>query len=242
MSPRVGVLALQGGVAEHERMLASLVATPVRVRRPHDLLALDALVVPGGESSVLDRLLDVAGLRASLTDAIRDGLPTLGTCAGLVLLATTLENPAPGQRTLGILDIAVRRNAFGRQVDSAEVEASWLPGTGSPLRAAAIRAPEVTAWGEGVEVVSTMTVASADGSARDAVVGVRQGSVTAISLHPELTGDPTAHLALLEGQRSWTSTSKAWVTAGSPTALAPPPRIPSSSCAGFGKSSGSASL
>lgn len=192
MSPRVGVLALQGGVAEHERMLAGLGATPVRVRRPHELLDLGALVIPGGESSVLDRLLDVAGLREPLTDAIRGGLPTLGTCAGLVLLASHIENPAPGQRTLGILDVTVRRNAFGRQVDSAEVEASWSPGPGSPLRAAAIRAPEVTVWGEGVEVVSTMAVAGVE-----RVVGVRQDTVTAIALHPELTGDPTAHRALL---------------------------------------------
>ena len=199
-SPSVGVLALQGGVAEHERMLAALGAQAVPVRRPADLDGLDALVIPGGESSVLDRLLDVAGLREPLTEAIGGGLPTLGTCAGLVLLARLIDNPAPGQRSLGILDIAVRRNAFGRQVDSVETIATWsgaaAGGPGS-LRAAAIRAPEVTAWGEGVEVAATMTVTTSNGGRREAVVGVRQGAVIGISLHPELTRDPTAHRTLL---------------------------------------------
>lgn len=200
MSPRVGVLALQGGVVEHERVLAGLGADPVRVRRPSELAGLDALVVPGGESSVLDRLLDVADLREPLTAAVREGLPTLGTCAGLVLLASGIDNPAPGQRCLGLLDVTVRRNAFGRQVDSVETWAAWSgsgPTGPARLRAAAIRAPEVVSWGDGVEVVATMTVAGPDGAAREAVVGVRQGSVTAISLHPELTGDPAAHEALL---------------------------------------------
>ena len=229
MSPLVGVLALQGGVTEHLRMLEGLGVRATTVRRPHELARVDALVVPGGESSVLDRLLDVAGLRQPLTDALVGGLPALGTCAGLVLLATRIANPSPGQRSLGVLDVTVRRNAFGRQVDSVETWARWSGSPGGPdrLRAAAIRAPEVTAWGEGVEVVATMSVAGVD-----RVVGVRQGSVIGLSLHPELTGDSTAHHALLAaiaGQRSWTSSSSAWVTAGSPTALAPPPRIPSSS-------------
>lgn len=195
---RVGVLALQGGVAEHERMLAGLGATPVPVRSPAHVVGLDALVIPGGESSVLDRLVDVAGLREPLLEAVGGGLPTLGTCAGLVLLAARVENPAPGQRSLGVLDVTVRRNAFGRQVDSVETWASWrVSGSPDRIRAAAIRAPEVLDVGPGVEVVSTMAV---DGVER--VVGVRCGAVLAISLHPELTGDTTAHEALLAQIRS----------------------------------------
>lgn len=200
--PRVGVLALQGGVAEHERLLRDLGASPVRVRRPADLDGLAALVVPGGESSVLDRLLDVAGLRDELRDAILDGLPTLGTCAGLVLLGARIANSAPGQRSLGLLDITVRRNAFGRQVDSHERRASWaLPGRpASSYLAASIRAPEVVEVGPGVEVVSTIEVGG-----RERVVGVRQGHVLAISLHPELTGDPTVHEHLLDLARVQTA-------------------------------------
>lgn len=190
----VGVLALQGGVAEHERLLTGLGVTSRRVRRPADLDGLDALVIPGGESSVLDRLLDVAGLRSALHEAVAGGLPTLGTCAGLVLLAARVANPAPGQRSLGLLDVTVRRNAFGRQVDSVETTATWEAGPDGPtrLRAAAIRAPEVVETGPGVEVVATMAV---DG--QDRVVGVRQGHLLGLALHPELTGDPTAHRSLL---------------------------------------------
>lgn len=193
-APRVGVLALQGGVVEHERVLTALGADPVRVRRPADLAALDALVLPGGESSTLSRLLDLAGLREPLRAAIAGELPTLGTCAGLVLLAARLENPAPGQRTLGLLDITARRNAFGPQVASTEAVASWRwPGAPTVVRAAAIRAPEVTELGVDVEVLSRLVDATGEH-----VVGVRAGHVLALALHPELVGDPTAHTALLD--------------------------------------------
>lgn len=195
MSPTVGVLALQGGVRDHERVLAGLGARTVRVRTASDLVGpdgprVDALVLPGGESSTIDRLLRLVGLAHPLTDALRSGLPALGTCAGLVLLARVVLDPAPGQHSLGALDVAVRRNAFGRQVDSAEVD---LGTTLGPARVAFIRAPRVEAWGPRVEVLARRG---------DAVVAVREGTVTGLSFHPELTGEPVFHRLLLADARA----------------------------------------
>lgn len=195
MSPTVGVLALQGGVRDHERLLAGLGARTVRVRTASDLVGpdgprVDALVLPGGESSTIDRLLRLVGLAHPLTDALRSGLPALGTCAGLVLLARVVLDPAPGQHSLGALDVAVRRNAFGRQVDSAEVD---LGTTLGPARVAFIRAPRVEAWGPRVEVLARRG---------DAVVAVREGTVTGLSFHPELTGEPVFHRLLLADARA----------------------------------------
>ncbi len=195
MSPTVGVLALQGGVRDHERLLAGLGARTVRVRTASDLVGpdgprVDALVLPGGESSTIDRLLRLVGLAHPLTDALRSGLPALGTCAGLVLLARVVLDPAPGQHSLGALDVAVRRNAFGRQVDSAEVD---LATTLGPARVAFIRAPRVEAWGPRVEVLARRG---------DAVVAVREGTVTGLSFHPELTGEPVFHRLLLADARA----------------------------------------
>lgn len=199
--PVVGVLALQGGVAEHASLLEELGAQVVLVKRPEQLVGLDALVLPGGESTTIDRLTRIFGLRQPLIDAIASGLPTLGTCAGLILLAREIEDPAAGQQTLGLLDVTVRRNAFGSQVDSAETELAWgsagADGFGQlteaggqvPVRAAFIRAPIVTRVGEGVTVL-----ARHDGQ----VVGVQQGHLLGISFHPELTGDTTVHEALLD--------------------------------------------
>lgn len=205
---RVGVLALQGGVAEHAALLEGLGAQVVLVKRPEQLEGLDALVLPGGESTTIDRLTRIFGLRQPLMDAIAGGLPTLGTCAGLILLAREIEDPAANQQTLGLLDVTVRRNAFGSQVDSAEAELAWgatgadgagqltdAGGQGSgpgseqvPVKAAFIRAPIVTRVGTDVSVL-----------ARHAgqVVGVQQGHLLGISFHPELTGDTTVHRALL---------------------------------------------
>lgn len=185
MSVRVGVLALQGGVREHADLLAGLGATAVPVRRASDLAGLDALVLPGGESSTIDRLLRLFDLAGPVSDAVASGLPTLGTCAGLVLLARRVLDPAPGQQSLGLLDVDVRRNAFGAQLESAEVD---LATTLGPAHVAFIRAPRVERVGEGVEVLATWS---------DAVVAVRQGSVTGLAFHPELTGDTTFHRALL---------------------------------------------
>lgn len=195
-SPVVGVLALQGGVAEHVRMLESLGARAVKVRDAADLVdasgapMVDALVLPGGESSTVDRLCRIFGLTQPLRDVIQAGLPVLGTCAGLIMLSSEIDDPAPGQQSLGVLDVSVSRNAFGSQVDSAEVTLAWDDGADT-VRAAFIRAPEVTRVGESVEVLARCG---------DAVVAVRQGNVLGISFHPELTGDQTVHKLLL----SWT--------------------------------------
>lgn len=198
--PVVGVLALQGGVAEHASLLEKLGAQVVLVKRPEQLEGLDALVLPGGESTTIDRLTRIFGLHQPLIDAIAGGLPTLGTCAGLILLAREVEDPSAGQQTLGLLDVTVRRNAFGSQVDSAETELTWgttgadgagqLTGAGGqvPVRAAFIRAPIVTRVGADVTVLAR--------HARQ-VVGVQQGHLLGISFHPELTGDTTVHRALL---------------------------------------------
>lgn len=189
MTTRVGVLALQGGVREHERLLRSLGAEVRLVRRPADLAGLDALVLPGGESSVLDRLARTFELFEPLRAAITGGLPTLGTCAGLVLLADEVIDPAPGQRSLRLVDVSVRRNAFGPQVHSAEATLATALG---PVRAAFIRAPEVVRVGPGVEELARLG---------DRVVAVRAGHVVGLSFHPELTGDPTFHADLLVAAR-----------------------------------------
>ncbi len=187
---RVGVVALQGGVREHVDLLVGLGAEVVELRRPADLLGpdgyrVDALVLPGGESSTIDRLLRLFGLGKPLAAAIRAGLPTLATCAGLIQLATRIEDPAPGQQSLGVLDVDVRRNAFGRQVDSAEValETAW-----GPAEVAFIRAPAVTRVGAGVEVLATF---------HGQAVGVAQGAITGVAFHPELTGETLFHRRLL---------------------------------------------
>ncbi len=190
MKTTVGVLALQGGVREHQLLLDSLGVRVALLRTPADLtgpdgLRVDALVLPGGESSTIDRLLRSFGLFDPLRAAIADGLPTLGTCAGLVLLADRVLDPAPGQQSLAVLDVTVQRNGFGPQVDSAEVD---LATTLGPARVAFIRAPRVTGVGRGVEVLARRG---------DAVVGVRKGSITGISFHPELTGETLFHRRLL---------------------------------------------
>lgn len=189
--PRVGVVALQGGVREHVELLDSLGAEVVPLRRPQDLtgadgLRVDAVVLPGGESSTIDRLLKLFGLGGPLASAIAGGLPTLGTCAGLIQLASGVEDPAPGQTSFGVLDVVVRRNAFGRQVDSAEVEldTSWGPAT-----VAFIRAPAVVSYGSAVTPLATW---------HDQVVGVSQGSILGIACHPELTGEGLFHRRLLQ--------------------------------------------
>lgn len=186
----VGVLALQGGVAEHARMLESLDAQVVLVKSAEQLANLDALVLPGGESSTIDRLTRIFGLRQPLIEAISGGLPTLGTCAGLIMLSTTIDDPAPGQQSLGVLDVSVGRNAFGSQVDSAQVHLPWLTPSGKEIviDTAFIRAPIVTRAGEGVQVV-----AHHEGK----IVGVRAGNIIGISFHPEVTGDTTVHEELL---------------------------------------------
>lgn len=189
-SPTVGVLALQGGVAEHAALLEQLGARVVLVRKAKQLEGLDALVLPGGESSTIDRLTRILGVREVLIEAIANGLPTLGTCAGLIMLAREIDDPAPGQQSLGLLDVSVGRNAFGSQVDSAETILDWQDAHGQvhPVRAAFIRAPRISRVGENVVITAKY---------RGEVVGVRSSNIIGISFHPELTGDTTVHQELL---------------------------------------------
>jgi len=189
-TPRVGVLALQGGVAEHVRLLEDLGAGVSLIRRPRELLGpdgarVDAVVLPGGESSTIEKLLRTFHLDEPLRLAIDQGLPALGTCAGLILLARTVLDPAPGQRSLGLLDVAVRRNSWGAQQASAEVRLTTEWGA---AEAAFIRAPGIEAVGEDVQVLARH---------RGAVVAVRQGAVIGLTFHPELTGEALFHRRLL---------------------------------------------
>ncbi len=186
---RVGVLALQGDVREHVRALRAAGADPTAVRRVADLDGLDGLVLPGGESTTISRLLEVFELLEPLRALVRVGMPVYGSCAGMVLLADEVLDGRPDQQGLGGLDIVVRRNAFGRQVDSFETD---LPFTGvGEVHAVFIRAPWVERTGAGAQVLARVPAAA--GAAAGKVVAVRQGSVLATSFHPELTGDDRVH-------------------------------------------------
>ncbi|OFP20872.1 glutamine amidotransferase subunit PdxT [Corynebacterium sp. HMSC066C02] len=191
--PLVGVLALQGGVEEHLSVLESLGAETRRVRLPQDLDGLGGIILPGRESSTIDKLARSFGVAEPLRRAVEGGLPVLATCAGLIYSARDLENPASGQQTLGLIDVTVRRNAFGNQRFSEERTVPVTLGSETlNIEASFIRAPIVTRVGEGVEAIAT--VPREDG---EAVVGVRQGTVTALSFHPEENGDSRLHAAWL---------------------------------------------
>jgi 5'-phosphate synthase pdxT subunit len=180
---RVGVLALQGAVREHLAMLSGLGIEGVEVRSSADLARVHGLVLPGGESTTIGRLLRVFDLLDPLRDAVAGGLPVFGSCAGMILLAQDVLDGRPDQPLLGGLDIVVRRNAFGRQVASFEVDLP-IEGLTEPLHAVFIRAPWVEKVGDGVEVLARVD---------DRVVAVRQGSLLATSFHPELSGDDRLH-------------------------------------------------
>jgi 5'-phosphate synthase pdxT subunit len=186
-SPRIGVLALQGDVREHVRALTEVGAEPVEVRRPEELADVDGLVLPGGESTTIGKLLELFELLEPLRAAVKTGLPVYGSCAGMILLAEEVLDGRPDQPTVGGLDIAVRRNAFGRQVDSFETDLP-LAGVGE-VHAVFIRAPWVERTGPGVEVLATV----GSGPAAGKVVAVRRGPLLATSFHPELTGDSRVH-------------------------------------------------
>jgi 5'-phosphate synthase pdxT subunit len=188
-SVRVGVLAVQGDVREHLAALEASGAEAVRVRRPGELEAVDGLVLPGGESTTIDKLTHVFGLREPLVRRIAEGMPCYGSCAGMIMLAQRLVDAPTEQRTLGGLDITVRRNAFGRQVDSFEEDLDFTGIEGPPVRAVFIRAPWVEAVGPGVEVLARVEAGPAEGR----IVAVRQGNVIATSFHPEITGDHRVH-------------------------------------------------
>lgn len=197
MSPVIGVLALQGDVAEHRRAVTGTGATAVAVRRPGELDAVDGLIIPGGESTTMWKLADVFELMEPLRKRIAGGLPVFGSCAGMIMLATTLLDRIEGQETLGGLDVTVRRNAFGRQVDSFESDIDLKGVDGPPFRAVFIRAPWVEQAGPGVEVLGTEPRTGR-------IVAVRQGPVLATSFHPELTRDGRIHRLFTEivGERA----------------------------------------
>lgn len=196
MDQTIGVLALQGDVREHLAVLARLGEDAIAVRRPAELAAVDGLVIPGGESTTMIKLAKIFELHEPLRARIRDGLPTFGTCAGMIMLADRIEDGAAGQETLGGLDITVRRNAFGRQVDSFEGDVSFA-GLDAPVHAIFIRAPWVESVGDDVEVLARIPAdpeqGPALGSAAGRIVAVRQGSLMATSFHPEVGGDARVH-------------------------------------------------
>jgi 5'-phosphate synthase pdxT subunit len=194
---RVGVLSLQGDVREHVRALAELGVAPVEVRTPADLTGVDALVLPGGESTTMSLLLESSGLLGPLQDRLSHGMPAFGTCAGMILLAADVVDGRPDQIRLGSIDIGVRRNAFGRQVDSFETDLA-VDGLDSQLHAVFIRAPLVEWVGPGVEVLARVT--GPDGTSRAVVC--RQGQVLVSAFHPELSGDLRLHRLFLELARA----------------------------------------
>ena len=187
--PTVGVLALQGDVREHVAALQRCGADPVLVRRPAELAAVDALVLPGGESTAISKLLEVFELLEPLRARLRDGMPAYGSCAGMILLASEVLDTRPDARHLSGIDMTVRRNAFGRQVDSFETDLDFAGLDDGPVRAVFIRAPWVERVGDGVQVLATVP----SGPSAGRVVAVRQGHVLATSFHPEVTGDLRVH-------------------------------------------------
>ncbi len=187
-APTIGVLALQGDVREHLAMLRQVGARPVAVRRPAELDEVDGLVLPGGESTTMSKLARIFDLLDPLRQAAKAGKPMFGTCAGMIMLADRIEGGVDGQETIGGLDVVVRRNAFGRQVDSFEGDLD-VTHLDAPFHALFIRAPWVESVGADVEVVATVTTGPATGR----IVAVRQGHLFATSFHPEVTGDPRIH-------------------------------------------------
>jgi 5'-phosphate synthase pdxT subunit len=186
--PRIGILALQGDVREHANALREVGAEPIEVRLPRDLVGLDGLILPGGESTTMRKLIDLYGLREPIQALARGGAALYGTCAGMILLANRIADG--DEPVLKLLDITVQRNAYGRQLDSFEADLE-IPSLGDePLHGVFIRAPVVSEVGPDVEVLAR------DPDGRP--IAVRQGRVLATAFHPELTGDRRLHRLLLE--------------------------------------------
>lgn len=181
MNQRIGVLALQGAFAAHCECLSSVGVEAVEIRTPAQLDTVEALLMPGGESSTMSQLLESSGLFDAIAQRLADGMPTFGTCAGMILLASEVLDGRSDQRNFSAIDISVRRNAFGRQVDSFESTISTAVGE---FQGVFIRAPRIERVGAGVEIV---------GALGDEPVLVRQGNVLAASFHPELTSDARLH-------------------------------------------------
>jgi 5'-phosphate synthase pdxT subunit len=184
---RIGVLALQGDVREHVDTLKQLACDPVEVRRASDLDNISGLILPGGESTTISKLMDIFSLRKPILDFVDSGKAVFGTCAGMITLATEVIDSASGQQSLGVMDISVRRNAFGSQLDSFVESVEF---NGSLVNVAFIRAPIVERVGDGVEVLSKLS----DGR----VVAVKQGNMLATSFHPEITGETLVHEYFLQ--------------------------------------------
>ena len=189
----IGVLALQGDVAEHVRALEHSGARALLVRRESELNRVDGLVIPGGESTTMSNLLVSFGLFDAVYERIASSMPVYGTCAGMIMLASSILDGREDQRSFGGLDIVVRRNAFGRQVDSYEEDLDVVGLDGGPFHAVFIRAPWVESVGEGVEVI-----ARAGNSADGPIVAVRHGNVMATSFHPEVGGDHRIHAMFVD--------------------------------------------
>ena len=196
-SPTIGVFALQGDVREHLQALEALDVKTLAVRRPAELAACDALILPGGESSTMDKLARSFDLFAPLVERIGGGMPTLGTCAGMIMLADRIIGGTTDQQTLGGLDITVRRNAFGRQVDSFE---GWLDfaGLDDQVHGVFIRAPWVEQVGDGVQVLASIPHVGTAGEAAGRIVAVRQDHVMATSFHPEVGRDLRIHRSFVD--------------------------------------------
>ena len=189
-APVVGVLALQGDVREHLAVLRALGADARPVRRPEEIAAIAGLVIPGGESSVMDKLARAFGVQQSLRDRIAGGMPVYGTCAGLIMLADEIRDAIAGQQSLGGLDVVVRRNAFGTQLVSFETDIE-MPALGDePVHAVFIRAPVVESVGDGVDVIGRLD----DGR----IVAVEKGPLMGTSFHPEVTGEHRFHARFLQ--------------------------------------------
>ncbi|RDB45004.1 pyridoxal 5'-phosphate synthase glutaminase subunit PdxT [Tsukamurella tyrosinosolvens] len=199
MTVRIGVLALQGDVREHRHALEAAGAVTTTVRTAEDLAAVDGIVIPGGESTTMSRLLGVFDLFDPLRDSLAAGLPAYGSCAGMILLASEVLDTRPDARCLGAIDMTVRRNAFGRQVDSFETDLAVEGVDGAPVRAVFIRAPWVERVGEGVEVLARVPAGA--GPTAGTVVAVRQGVTMATSFHPEVTGDLRIHRRFVDSVR-----------------------------------------
>jgi 5'-phosphate synthase pdxT subunit len=201
--PRVGVLALQGDVREHIRALTDVGATASLVRRPAELDAVDALVIPGGESTTMYKLAVAFDMFEPLRNRVDAGMPVYGSCAGMIMLADRLVDGIEGQLTVGGLDITVRRNAFGRQVDSFEAAVPIAGVDGEPFHAVFIRAPWVENVGPSVEVLGRVPDNSGRDDGAGRIVAVRQGVLVATAFHPELTGDHRVHALFVEVVREY---------------------------------------
>jgi 5'-phosphate synthase pdxT subunit len=199
--PRIGVLALQGDVREHLHALEAAGAVATAIRRPAQHDEVDALVIPGGESTTMYKLAIAFDLLEPLRKRLADGMPAYGSCAGMIMLADRVADGIAGQVTLGGLDVTVRRNAFGRQVDSFEADVEVRGVDGPPFHAVFIRAPWVEELGDSVEVLGR--VETGPGAGR--IVAVRQGSIMATSFHPEITGDGRVHALFVAMVRALTA-------------------------------------